>query len=317
MNQALAALSGVAALHVFFRAVRANWPAAYFELDSSIEYALARSPIRYVAFRLGPVFLVSLFIACTLDRYNDDPSWSVAGAVALHLLTTSGRVIQEQLQALFANRVVRWPVVVLAVFVAAGSACSATLALLFRAPLSGLIPRPADLAAEVWGGAVAAVGAFYVLGLAKSGRSAAEDALSSARHDIPRELWCKAEDTAALYGVDVGLLKAVMTLENAQRPRWFRRLERIKGVIIKRGTYGIMQIYSSVPISDEDSIDKMADRLVGREVPNDDEGGERQQFFRSLALELNGRSSYGDDLCSLYQELEWGETDHHGGRARS
>jgi len=248
--------------------------------------------------------LVALFIACTLVRYGEEPYPSVAAMVIIHLGGTSGRAVLEQLQALRGGRIVRWPLVILAILVAIGCAGAGALALLLQSSLSGMIPRPADLAAEVWGGALAAVGAVYLLGLAQSRQSSVDHALDNAKGDIAPALWLRVEEAAAASGCDVSLLGAVMVLENAQRPQWFRRLERVKGRLIKAGTYGIMQAYSLHPISDEASIDKIAERLSARRVPSHDEDKSRLEFFRSLALELNGRTAYGDDLASLYSRLE-------------
>lgn len=74
--------------------------------------------------------------------------------------------------------------------------------------------------------------------------------------------------------------------------------------MLKQGTYGIMQIYSERPISDEISIEKMAQRLSVLSVPLADNDAERIQFFRQLAVELNGSPVYGNDLASLYYLLE-------------
>ena len=46
-----------------------------------------------------------------------------------------------------------------------------------------------------------------------------------------------------------------MITESIQRPKWFRRLERILGLIYRRGTYGIMQVRNDRPIGDKQSID--------------------------------------------------------------
>ena len=50
--------------------------------------------------------------------------------------------------------------------------------------------------------------------------------------------------------------KATILTESIQRPRWFRRLERLKGILFPRGTYGIMQVRSSRPIGDRRSIER-------------------------------------------------------------
>lgn len=303
MNEMMAALAGFAALYIFFRAVESNWPSAYFKLDSALEYAIARTPARYVIFRLGPVFLVSLFVASTLERYGDDPHLSVVGLVVLHVTATSGRVVIGQMRALLAHRVVKWPLVILAALVTLGSAGAGMLATILRSELDGLIPAPSDLASEIWGGTIAAVGAVYLLRVVQDRSSGAQQALVHARKEIPPKLWLAAEQAGLSTRCDPVLLEAVMVLENAQRPRWFRRLERIKGHIVKPGTYGIMQTYSPSPISDQESISLMSKRLATLTVPGYDHPEDRNLFFRSLAIALNGDPRYGEDLESLYNEF--------------
>lgn len=304
MNEVATAVAGFLALHVFFRALRTAWPVTYFQLDSTLEYALARNPWRYVGFRLGPVFLIALFVACTLQRYGDQPRLGVAALALLHIGVTSGRAIVNQIISLSTRGIIKWPVVVLAALVAVGSAGAAASALALRFRLAGFIPKTGDIAGNVWGGAAAAVGAVYIMRVAEGRSATVNEALESARIEIPRELWHKVSIMSKAASCDPFLLGAVMVLENAQRPAWFRRLERIKGRLLKQGTYGIMQIYSERPISDEISIEKMAQRLSVLSVPLADNDAERIQFFRQLAVELNGSPVYGNDLSSLYYLLE-------------
>jgi hypothetical protein len=84
---------------------------------------------------------------------------------------------------------------------------------------------------------------------------------------VPRPLWDLAKRTADNAGADASLALAVMVVENLQRPPWFRRLERLKGFIFKRGTYGIMQVAAPQPITDEESIIRaVRERLTGVSV---------------------------------------------------
>jgi hypothetical protein len=64
-----------------------------------------------------------------------------------------------------------------------------------------------------------------------------------------------AKSQAHAAGVDEDLVVAVMVVEAIQRPEWLRRLERLLARLLRRGTYGIMQVGSRRPLSDRESID--------------------------------------------------------------
>jgi hypothetical protein len=58
------------------------------------------------------------------------------------------------------------------------------------------------------------------------------------------------------YKAKKELVMAICITENIERPSWVRKLERIKSLVFKPGTYGIMQVASNKYINDLDSIDK-------------------------------------------------------------
>lgn len=59
--EVLSVILGVGFLYVFYRAIQLQWPESYFGATDLSAYAIATSPIRYVAFRFAPfTLLVSL-----------------------------------------------------------------------------------------------------------------------------------------------------------------------------------------------------------------------------------------------------------------
>ncbi len=107
----------------------------------------------------------------------------------------------------------------------------------------------------------------FILNASKADRGTWK-AIERSRHSISEALYDLADREAAAHSADPALVKAVMVVENAQRPLWFRRCENVKGRFFKKGSYGIMQVTADGPISDEESIRRaVASRFAGVHVP--------------------------------------------------
>lgn len=256
-------------------------------------------------FRFGPVAAVALFAAVTLDRYGDNSSVGVVGIVAVHAATTTGAAAwSATVGRRRLGRPLQWPLFLLHVLITIVLFAIAAAALSLEDALRGLVPKPEDIAAEMWGGALAAVGAVYLLGVVSDRKEKAESVMARSRAAIPQHLRRAAERSARRNEIDPLILMAILIYENAQRPPWFRRLERIKGLVIRSGTYGIAQVYAPEPIDDEKSIEFAAEKLRGLRMPSmDDDGPLLEQTFRDIGLRYNGDSSYGKVIEQLYSGL--------------
>jgi len=102
------------------------------------------------------------------------------------------------------------------------------------------------------------------------------------------------------YKIDEAITLAVMVVENAQRPPWARRLERAKGRVIKKGTYGIMQVTSERPVSDSESIEiACRDHLRGMRIPT------MPSFSLGMDEESRSRAaSMGIDVSAQMRDLQ-------------
>lgn len=107
---------------------------------------------------------------------------------------------------------------------------------------------------EVWGALVAALIVFYVKRFINN-------------NTLEKELWNSISYVRSNYhlcissfskknNADEHLVMAVACVENMNRPKWFRVMEKLKSYILPKGTYGIMQIYSDKWLSDQESIRK-------------------------------------------------------------
>ena len=156
--------------------------------------------------------------------------------------------------------------------------------------------RRSPRSTSLWTALVAGVLGAYLVSVSHSPLVSEEEILQRTIDTIPRELWTFARSAAGDAGTDPDLVSAVMAVENLQRPSWFRSLERWKGRIWPRGTYGIMQVASSRPLSDHESIVKaLAERFAGVTVAHDGfEDAVDSGKIRAFALSYNPSSTYAD-----------------------
>ena len=55
-------------LHVAYLAIRSNWPDSYTSVSDFGTNLKRNRPLSYIAFRLGPVFIITLFVSVNLER---------------------------------------------------------------------------------------------------------------------------------------------------------------------------------------------------------------------------------------------------------
>jgi hypothetical protein len=265
-NTLLASAFGVGLLFVFYRAVRSEWPDNYMSVDSSgLEYAIISHPLKYFAFRFLPIYLVCVFVAVSLDRSGTEAAWAVLFICVLHAALNSGTAIWRMTRSNEGNR--QAPLLLMHIVVAIGVFAAGGFALLTRSDLARFVPTLHELGAALWTAAFAAVFGVYILNASRADRGSWK-AIQRSREQIPQALYDLVDSEAKKHGADSALVKAVMVVENTQRPRWFRKCENFKGHVFKHGSYGIMQVAADGPISDEESIRRaVTTRFAGIQVP--------------------------------------------------
>jgi hypothetical protein len=87
--------------------------------------------------------------------------------------------------------------------------------------------------------------------------------IDSLINDVGKENWDYIEELSRKHGADFErLIKAIILSESEQRPRWFRQLEILKGIIYKPGTYGVAQVRSCHPIGNRRSVEILVDDVA-------------------------------------------------------
>jgi hypothetical protein len=235
-------------------------------LSDYMSYRKSIHPFGYLMFRYGPVFAVCLFVAVSLDR-GDRPVWpATIVMLVLHVWITHGRAIKT----VWPNRSDprRSPLVALHALAGLSIVVVGVAAALMRDRLAALIPPLNALAGELWGAAIAGAFVAYLFTHVSTRQVDGFALISDVRSRIAPELVALARREAVSHGADPDLVEAILVTEELQRPTWFRQLERLKSLVFREGTYGIMQVRHRGWIGDEESIRlAVADRLAGQQIP--------------------------------------------------
>lgn len=303
--QTLGVLLSLAGLHGVYRLIETSWPASYFSLADYSAYRKTIHPLGYLLFRFGPVFVVTLFLAVSLQR-GDQPVWpATLIMLAGHVTITHGRAAASVWPE--TNDPRRSPLVALHLVASASLVGVGVLAALLRVSLSPLIPPLDSLAGELWGAAIAGAFGAYLVNRTQTTSLDEATLIERARQRIAPGLIQLARDEAERNGADPDLVEAILITEDLQRPRWFRTLERVKSIVFRDGTYGIMQVRHRGAVSDAESIRiATAGALAGQQVPLQASGDYRFLDTEALRTQLhnyNRSSTWINMLVDILQTV--------------
>ena len=294
-------LGGALLLGSIYRRIQSSWPTSYVSLSDYAAYQKASLPYRYLLFRYGPVVLVGFF-GGTLIREQAWPTWPfVLAAFVVHTGATSLRAAWREIRPRwYRDRhvplIIGHLVSVLVVFAAlAGPAY-------FGDRASALAPDLAEVRNGIWAGLIGSALTFTLIRMMRAPERTVQGLIVAQRQRIGDELRWHLRDQAEASGLDPDLMEAVMIAEALQRPRWFRVLERIKGLVFRKGTYGVMQVQSDRPLSDRESIDIAVSRFSGVFQP----GGLSDSSFYERLAEYNPSDEFASVVEEVYIELRGG-----------
>jgi hypothetical protein len=295
--------AGALLLHVFYRSVKHRWPENYSTLRGTLESSVSGGVLPYLMFRMAPAYLVGVFIGVTANRLHAPATSALITLALVHVMSTNGlasvRLMrtsnpEERLTSLLLYYAIASALVVAAVGLAGWT---------YRAWTS-LIPKPADVVLALWTGLAAAVVAAYIQSFGSTEPSVDELA-RRARRDVGSDLLAYTEAAANRMNCDPDLLRAIVLAEALQRPAWVRRLERLKGVVFKSGSYGVAQAQAPAPITDEESIDALASKFAGYFPERSPEYGALLSTRLDAEVERHNRKvAFVQMVRSMYDELQ-------------
>lgn len=306
MAEVVAVVLGIAFLYVFYRAVETSWPMSYYSVGHKTDQTLSKNLLAYLLFRFAPVYATGIFAGAALASNGSAVVLPVLAIAIGHGLLTSGRLLFGMAR----RHVLRTrPLVaslnmgVLALTILVGVAAGLT-----ASAFTDYIPAGRELTISLWTAVLAAVVGAFLLRVTTGVETDPESGFARSRDTISEELWLAAGDAAEASGAEARLVHAFMLVENAQRPKWARRLEYFAGRVVGRGTYGPLQATSDAPLADKDALAKaVVDRFAGRRVPiNRTDWGDHPdiQWLRTLASMYNPDESYINDVVRAYGWVE-------------
>ena len=293
-------LAGLA-LNLIYRRIQSEWPESYFSLSDHWAQVKAQVPSRYVLFRFGPVVLLGMFFSRQLADLGW-PAWPfVSTAVAVHASLSSLRAVWRLVRYRVAGERSAPLIVLHLTTVVAVAACLIGTAML-REHYSSWVPDFEAIRDAIWAGLIASLLAFAFIHWTRASESSLADVVMAQRQRVGPELIWYARQLAMERNLDPDLVETTILTESIQRPRWFRRLERMKGIVFRKGTYGIMQVWSPRPIGDRRSIDRALEmHAVAFELSVD--GTTESRLMRERLRSYNGSRAFLDLAEEVHGEV--------------
>lgn len=305
-------------LRGFYRAVSSEWPRHYFSAKTTIEEHSRRNFVRYATLRLAPVLIFCIAIGVIALRTDATPSVSIIVFALAHWSSSTAVAIFKPLRH---DRAGLSPLVcTYHVASTAGIVAVVLCSLRLYTHAVTLVPSKADAINAIWTAALAAIFFAALKYFLQLESSEATDLMARARRDIGDETWSACDAEAADHATDPTLLRAIISAEALQRPRWARRLEFAAGRVVGPGTYGVAQMQADRPISDRESVCRLAASFSGCIPMLDEYGYLPEKRTKHLIRRHNSRPEFVDQVLEFYHNLipqAEEQTEARGGDGRA
>lgn len=293
--------AGAALLEMVYRTISSEWPEAYASARTLWESQARRRPIPYLIFRTLPTFTVALLAFVTSDRLSL-PLWptAIAFTVVYMLirpvrgLVDAARGYDARGPALLLMQVCNFLLFLGTSFVALWSSDD----------LAFLVPQPTEVVFALWTAVFVAVAGVGLRSVWRTEPLSSSDCIEAARADCGEDLWETIALEAARTQCDPALMQAIVAAEISQRPRWVRNMERMVHRFTRRGTYGVAQMSSESPVSDEESIRLLCESFAGYEPVEDPIGNLDSVALRKRLREHNSNGWFLKRVPALYFYLK-------------
>jgi hypothetical protein len=247
-------------LHLIFRLLKSDWPTNYSDMKNVVDSASQRNAWVYMLMRFVPMYLVSVLVASLVESAGGRIKVALLTCAGLHVFLTNFRP-QIVRRAFSASR--NRPRYLMAF-------CSSLASILVATILAAVtwfywipvLPKPDELVQAIWTSLFVGL-VVMLLRSVGTFEDSLEKRIERAKKDLGEDLQRVIQLDASENGVSVEFIQAIILTECIQRPRWIRRIERVKGRISGPGTYGVAQVTSPEPISDELSIKMLCKNHAG------------------------------------------------------
>lgn len=277
MNTILVSLGigvfGASLLYLVFSLLKSDWPSNYSDMKNVVDSASQRNAWIYVLMRFIPMYVVAVLLASLAQPAGGNILLALVSCATLHALLTNFRpkIIRQTFRASRTrprHLVAFWSTTA-SIFLATALAVSTWQ---YWIPV---LPKSDELVQAIWTTLFIGLAAIFLRSVGTF-EDNMEKRIQRAKEDLGDNLQKFIQAEAAENDVSVEFVQSIIYTECIQRPSWIRRLERMKGLISKPGTYGVAQVTSSKPISDELSVRILCENHSGyHPISNDADGYNR------------------------------------------
>lgn len=250
-------------VYAFYKIFQIKWPDLYFTVNDQVSYFISISPIRYLFFRiLPPILIASLLSTIILQNYTYEQILHLnIASLTTHAIFTNGKAIwnllfNQKAISIYHNKWFQFAIHILTIVTMFASGFISGF-ISNTGVLSFIVPTFQGLIDNIWSTLITAVLAIVLYEVYSNRNRATIDAiLHQSYQSIDNEIIEHINQLCEKNYASKRLVKAICIAENIQRPKWIRKLEKIKSRFFKSGSYGIMQVQSNKWISDKKSVEK-------------------------------------------------------------
>lgn len=245
-----------------YRYYEFEWPERYFGPEDKENIFISINPIYYFCFRILPVFILTFSILSTILKANIKVFNTVflgAAIGSIYALITDVRALKdlftnnskiEKYRNITAQYVLHFSVAILLI-------SSSTLAGYLSTFESShwLFPNIEGLIDNIWASFISILLSFVLYNIIRRPKETSiDEVIDKSVKKLSTELVVHIEKRSKEFDADPNLVKAICIAESIERPKWIRFFENLFARLGMKGTFGIMQVASSKPISDKESI---------------------------------------------------------------
>ncbi len=250
-------------IQIFYKIFQIKWPELYFTVNDQVSYFISISPIRYLFFRiLPPILIASLLSTIILRDYtNQQILYLNVVSLTVHAIFTNGRAIwnllfNQKAISIYYNKWFQFVIHILTIIMMFSSGFISGY-VSNTGILSSIVPTFQGLIDNIWSTLITAVLAIVLYEIySNRNRTTIDTILHQSYESIDKEIIEHINQYCQKNSASKRLVKSICIAENIQRPKWIRKLEKVKSLIFRSGSYGIMQVQSDKWISDKESVEK-------------------------------------------------------------
>ncbi len=285
------AVGASALLVLLYQHVRIAWPGSYFSPQETLAQYVSLTGLRYAVFRFLPPYLAFLAVGI----YAPHPTFAIVLSASFYALWSIAASLLASLRGAPGSVVLNRRRAAVLVSIVAGIAVCAFLAALSRPAVAPVAPTVTDIISNMIAAIIAAVLAISYF--------RATDASEARSGELADDIVVQVRALALENGVEQRLALTIAYVENAQRPSWFRVLERLTASFNRDGSFGLFQVRGHGRVSDVQSARIAMERLRGAYPLLDQWGFPVEWSVKRYAEHHNPDAKFASMVAEAYSHI--------------